>query len=643
MTTDRDTFILPAGGAVLTSLLLASCGGSSSPTTPPVAPAPLLTAPVQNVTDSSYFVLQQNILPNFSSYYSSFGNYGGGLLFTNTVTTTINGQPSIIFFIHKTQASVGSLVNAPVDNIEIILQKQADGRFIDVTAQLLGNSPFKLNGQAGDAVAVKTNLTGSNNPTILIAGNAEDGRAINVLGSADKVVSQIQIPQVDGTYKTLNIGTPVFGGKGSMSVIGDNFYIGDFQRIEANWHSNGNIGKYYQPFYRYDSNSASFVNAGTAPTDAYGYEFINNNTMFTVATHFTSNTSGPSGYAFALASKVGSDWTFGNYVVPFTTVNLSYVDSGNRLTSTAENYHYGIVIDGVNVYNALFSVQGQADLIKDGKNEIVTGINAAYVPTLRSDGRAYEVDFKAYTKLQFWNVVDNKITQADITLHGENTAINQGNLQLTDVNNDGLIDIVINSWNDTGAPEVYLNTGAGDMYHVDSFFFPTSNMGYTGAVLADLNGDNIADLIYQPWGVKESNSSAQPLIYYGSKPLTVNENITVADRHNSMQISTWSGNDVIYDKNSAGKTIIDAGAGKDIAMYSGNKADYNIVFNSDGSVKVSSATMDDLLKNFEELHFADQTVMLQQTKVAAVTETIFSLPDNWQLPFSTHSDYWMFG
>lgn len=521
---------LPSLGALFcTSFLLASCGGSSSSGTPTNAvtatPPPAATVNLPQ----PFYTLQKDVLPNFTSYYAGFSGYGGALLFANTIATTIDNKPTLIFFIHKTQASVGPLVTTPVDNAQIILQRQADGKFSDVTYQLLGSSPFKLNGQAGDAVVFKTNFTSSNNPTIFIAGNAEDGRAINTVNSVDTAVSQVQIPQPNGTYKTLNIGDPIFGGKGSMYALDEFVFVGDFKRTESNWRSNadGHIGTYYQPYYSYNKDSEKFAQAGIAPTHAYGYEFLNKNTMFTTVTYFASSTSGPSGYAFALSTKVNGEWQLTNYTVPYEHVNLSYIDNSGRTVSVRDQGHFGFVVNGVSVFHPLLSVQGQADFDNDGKIEIVTGINAGYA-VARADGKFYEADFKAYTKLQFWNVVDNKIVPANVKLNGEVTDLNQGNLQLIDVNNDKLLDIVINVWSDTGRPEVFLNAGGGVFNRVNPEQFPKSQMNYSGSLFQDVNQDGIMDLIYQPWGVKSINSGDQPEVYYGNKPLTISMNTDTA-------------------------------------------------------------------------------------------------------------------
>ena len=63
-----------------------------------------------------------------------------------------------------------------------------------------------------------------------------------------------------------------------------------------------------------------------------------------------------------------------------------------------------------------------------------------------------------------------------------------------------------------------------------------------------------------------------------------------------------------------GNDILDGGAGTDTAMFSGNRADYTIVLNDDGSVTVTDNTAGrdgvDLLRNMEALRFGDGTLLL---------------------------------
>ena len=148
--------------------LLSACGGGGGGTTSQSS-SPAASTPATVV---DYYSIQNNVLPNFSTYYSSFSGYGGGLYFANTVTTNIDSKPSIIFFIHITQTTTAPLVNTPVDNAEIIVQRQADGTFTDVTNRLLGAAPFKLNGQAGGATGVDRNISDSAKDATALCGSA---------------------------------------------------------------------------------------------------------------------------------------------------------------------------------------------------------------------------------------------------------------------------------------------------------------------------------------------------------------------------------------------------------------------------------------------------------------------------------------
>ncbi len=70
-------------------------------------------------------------------------------------------------------------------------------------------------------------------------------------------------------------------------------------------------------------------------------------------------------------------------------------------------------------------------------------------------------------------------------------------------------------------------------------------------------------------------------------------------------------NDLI--KVGSGSDTVDGGAGTDTAVLAGNKADYSIVHNADGSVSVSGHGITDKLISVEKIQFNDQTVDLSPT------------------------------
>lgn len=70
-----------------------------------------------------------------------------------------------------------------------------------------------------------------------------------------------------------------------------------------------------------------------------------------------------------------------------------------------------------------------------------------------------------------------------------------------------------------------------------------------------------------------------------------------------------SGNDSLIG--GSGNDVIDGGAGNDVAVFSGNRIDYDVIRNADGSTTVidrSTADGTDRIINVESLRFADQTL-----------------------------------
>src|SRR5262249_10106944 len=70
-------------------------------------------------------------------------------------------------------------------------------------------------------------------------------------------------------------------------------------------------------------------------------------------------------------------------------------------------------------------------------------------------------------------------------------------------------------------------------------------------------------------------------------------------------------NDLI--KVGSGSDTVQGGAGTDTAVLAGNKADYQIIHNADGSVSVSGHGVTDKLVSVEKIQFNDQTVDLSPT------------------------------
>jgi len=96
------------------------------------------------------------------------------------------------------------------------------------------------------------------------------------------------------------------------------------------------------------------------------------------------------------------------------------------------------------------------------------------------------------------------------------------------------------------------------------------------------------------------------------------QNITIADRNQSMLMRTWAGNDTFYDTNAnSAAAHLDGGLGRDISTYSGSVAQYQIktLANQTFEVKLTATSsvapkVDDTLTNIERLQFTDTTIAL---------------------------------
>ncbi|HBJ34448.1 MAG TPA: hypothetical protein DDZ51_06725, partial [Planctomycetaceae bacterium] len=97
---------------------------------------------------------------------------------------------------------------------------------------------------------------------------------------------------------------------------------------------------------------------------------------------------------------------------------------------------------------------------------------------------------------------------------------------------------------------------------------------------------------------------------------------TIWTGHGDDTLIGGSGNDRLFGEDGndtliggSGNDFIDGGAGYDVAVFSGNRVDYDIIRNADGSTTVidrSTADGTDRIINVEALKFADQTLVDEQ-------------------------------
>ncbi|MBB3979177.1 hypothetical protein GGQ64_004413, partial [Rhizobium azooxidifex] len=159
-----------------------------------------------------------------------------------------------------------------------------------------------------------------------------------------------------------------------------------------------------------------------------------------------------------------------------------------------------------------------------------------------------------------------------------------------------------------GTGDAGLLTGLAEQLKISGFDL---DVGVGSGHVAQLN------LIYAIYSAAQTGNAAgiySALSNYAQKFIGSAGNDTFAGSAFGDTIGGGAGDDTLAG--SGGNDTIDGGAGIDTAVYSGNKSNYTIVRNNNGTWTVTdnrsgSADGTDTVKNVENLQFADQTTELQ--------------------------------
>jgi hypothetical protein len=586
---------------------------------------------------NTYFSLESGLLPDFAPYYAAFG-FGSNLDFTPLDELTIDDKATIIFSLFQFQ-SISAPSSAIPPNREIVLQAQPDGTFTDVTASLFGSIVSPLTGLSLSGLLVGASIgdiNGDGRSDVVIIENREDGRP-DSNGPHGAANVQIELSNPDGTYSLITLPTPIHGDENlQVTPSADGIEI-----IAPTAPSNntsltdptGVLAVTVNPIYDFNVTTRQFLIVGSIPSDGFGFNSINSNEVVTLTNYYPSPLGSDGGIGFAVAVAAKDDagqWSFVSYDASYTPHVVS-----NFIGDVFSRNIFDTIL-GTKVFDALVYMDGTFSPIVSGAVVYVTSVRGYAIAAERSDGNYYESDGTAFQHYQFWSVSGGAIFTPPIHLIGENTAASGNQVQFLDLLHNGLTDFVESNVSNGGRPDVYLNDGAGDLFYVDLSQLPDSGLGYSDGIFADVNSDGKYDLIYQPYGESAANASnAQPVIFYGLKNLTITQDVTIADRHGGTVLVTWSGNDTIYDTgaNPTLPTHIDAGAGSNTAVYSGDWSQYFVRVNGDGSVTVSDVPGDglvqvrDTLVNIQTLQFADRSVSVTElAAMPAVTAVVATPP-----------------
>jgi hypothetical protein len=594
--------------------------------------------------NTAYFKLQVNVFPDFLQYYtwSGWPNSGGaGSCARAIADINGDGKDDVILDMWQGQsaATAGTVTNGPTPNRVLVFLSQSDGTYKDATASLLPNNPLGiLPGEARNISVGDANEDGR--PDFAFSLSREDGRSGDPWSNSI-AQSVVMVSQPDGTYKLMDVGNPDWSqtiGIIQSNGVGHIFFNG-FTNANATqdyWNSTQNMVTVSGVDLVLNPAGTAWVMNGPLPIDGSGFVALPPDKAGGLTQYIVTVSRDASNSTYPTLAVLGTDgkWAVTDIVRPFEFRSVPFVSWQGMLKTGSVAIINGTVLTGITYddYQQFTPYPGAAPVA-------VLRISSAAIEKPQSDGAYHETDGTPYCALQFYAVQDNKLVVAPIRLIDEQHWINNNFEDFLDINKDGLQDIVEYPYTESGAPIVYLNTGAGQFVHIDASSFPTAPPEWTGnpqyapstSKFLDVNGDGYYDLMY--WssnGISNGQeNNATPRVYLGQKNLlTLGDgylnSITVDDRIGSPLIHTFAGNDTIHDTGASSKTLINAGDGRDVAIYSAVAKDYQLTLSAASGCEIKLMVgqagvpqVEDTLLNVETLKFADKSVIIESQSHAS--------------------------
>ena len=125
-----------------------------------------------------------------------------------------------------------------------------------------------------------------------------------------------------------------------------------------------------------------------------------------------------------------------------------------------------------------------------------------------------------------FSVKEKRLTSVPIQLTGNPDPDDKTHrIACEDVNSDGLIDIVVATWDPEAYPHVYLNQGNDNFSLVSEDVWPRMTEAYSGNIYADVNKDGIHDIVYFP-GPNVRTSATSEIryeIHYGKRVMSAED------------------------------------------------------------------------------------------------------------------------
>ena len=575
------------------------------------------------------------------SYYRWSGWTSAAVNLNNIYFVDLNHDNKLDMVVEFWQnvVSWGMATEAPTPNRIAILESQADGSYKDTTAVRFGTgSPVTLGGSLGGVgIADFGDINRDGTLDMIFAMNRDDGRLGTLTSGNTYPTAIMSLP--NGQYEIQKISSPVWNYFPQLIDLGNTSQawfsqIGYYTSTRT--YGTGITGSVDgQPAYTYDAATKTWSVSGQPPVSGSFYvlpsQVKNGKVTQTLSMLWDSSTAFDPALALPGASfripkpalmqqTAAGDWLVQSVAKTYDYHPETFTFNGNKQSGM-------VAFDGSNYFVLVeyFYRPGNFELYPGSLPTIMATRSMTLLDKDASTGKF--TGTTNATKMDFFAVSDTTLEKLPIKIVGEQLDMASWSYRYLDFNNDGLTDIVVEGMHthlspfdpSTGAPGVYLNTGAGVFVHLSEDLFPRAPEGwgpYSMSQVLDTNGDGIYDIVYFPcianaqfvpnldWRVYLGTASQLSEVYTTA--------IQITDRIDSTLIKTQAGNDLIQNTNAAATTQIDGGLGIDTVQYSSRVASYQLAkTGTTWHIISNSATpLNDTLTQVERLQFADAKLAL---------------------------------
>ena len=448
------------------------------------------------------FVKSNNQLEDPASYYTCTDS-----LFLNMVDTidmNQDGVKDLVLHYWCNQWNKPSSFNEQTPNSLVVYLSQPDGSY-KISNQLLFNQTIvELTGASRNSKVADFNKDGYLD--IVYAMNHEDGRPLNdQRGTNQAAQTSVLMSSPNGQYRIDKFGPSDWYHGLSLAKNAEGGYDAVLQGF-------GTTPK----GFRYSSNQWNII-SDYPQVSGLGYVFVDSQTGATSQLVTSGLNSAAQLQSF---NKVNGNWAAASNI-SYPTKTIPFLTwQGTEIDATT------ISVGNDDIVAAGFVDMCSMNLKPNGNPYVLATLTGNQLKGgyKTSMGRIKEGSLPLYQSFQVYEVMNDQLVARPLAMVGEDTSLAFNKFDCTDVNGDGLSDLVGYPVNGTnGQPVVYLNNGEGQLIRIVQSTFPMAPACYGGAAsrMADLDGDGISDLIiFRTGPTGGASCSIAPIsIYYGVKPL----------------------------------------------------------------------------------------------------------------------------